>query len=185
MKTKRIVITGGPATGKTSLIEYLIRLNYSCFPEIIREFTILETEDKDTDHLKSNPIVFANDSLNFNQRLINGRNQQYQDSLKLDTSYIFFDRGIPDVLAYMDFFNQAYEGDFIEVCNKAPYDAVFILPPWKKIFESDGERYETFEEASNLHQSLLNCYSSFGNPPIEVPRDSVENRVDFILNTLS
>lgn len=185
MDTKRIVITGGPATGKTSLIEYLIGLNYSCFPEIIREFTIQETEDKETDHLKSNPIVFANDSLSFNQRLIDGRNKQYQDSLKLESPLIFFDRGIPDVLAYMDFFDQTYESDFIEVCNKAPYDAVFILPPWKEIFASDGERYETFEEASNLHQNLLNRYTSFGTPPIEVPKGSVENRVNFILNTLS
>lgn len=184
MKTKRVVITGGPATGKTSLIEFLKTLDYPCFPEIIREFTIEETEDKDTATLQSNPIVFADDSLSFNQRLINGRNSQYQDSLTLDNPCVFFDRGLPDVLAYMDFFNQEYDSNFTDICQQAAYDTVFILPPWKEIFEGDGERFETFSEATQLHDHLVERYTYFGRPPIEVPKGSVKERIDFILKTL-
>ncbi|MCH9661550.1 MAG: ATP-binding protein [Bacteroidetes bacterium] len=184
MKTKRIVITGGPATGKTSLIDFLNTLDYPCFPEIIREFTIEETEDKDTSDLQSNPIVFADDSLSFNQRLIDGRDKQYQESLALKNDFIFFDRGLPDVLAYMDFFGQTYESNFTDICQRASYDRVFILPPWKEIFEGDGERYETFDEASLLHNHLVERYTFFGNPPIEVPKGSVKERIEFILKTL-
>ena len=36
---KRIVITGGPGTGKTALVRELENRGYDCFHEIIREMT--------------------------------------------------------------------------------------------------------------------------------------------------
>ena len=38
---KKIIITGGPGTGKTSLIEELKKNNFKCFDEISREITFL------------------------------------------------------------------------------------------------------------------------------------------------
>ncbi len=37
---KKIIITGGPGTGKTSLIEELKRKNFNCFNEISRGITL-------------------------------------------------------------------------------------------------------------------------------------------------
>jgi predicted ATPase len=185
LKTKRIVITGGPSVGKTSLIENLKSLDYVCFPEVIREFTIAETENKATENLKSNPIVFADDSVLFNQRLIAGRAKQYQESQQLDSDYIFFDRGLPDVLAYMDFFGQTYDATFTKVCEDMAYDMVFILPPWETIFALDGERYESYEELIQLNEFLTERYTHFGNAPIVVPKDTVSERVQFIINKLA
>ena len=185
MKTKRIVITGGPSVGKTSLVEHLKSLEYICFPEVIREFTIEETENKTTEDLKSNPIVFADDSLLFNQRLMAGRSGQYKESQQLDTDYIFFDRGLPDVLAYMDFFDQSYDEAFTKVCEDMAYDMVFILPPWETIFALDGERYESYEELIQLNECLTERYTHFGNTPIVVPKATVDERVQFILNKLA
>ncbi|MEM7087814.1 MAG: ATP-binding protein [Bacteroidota bacterium] len=185
MKTKRIVITGGPSVGKTSLIESLKSLDYICFPEVIREFTIEETENKAAENLTSNPIVFADDSLLFNKRLMAGRSKQYQESKLLDTNYIFFDRGLPDVLAYMDFFDQSYDTSFTEACEAMTYDMVFILPPWETIFALDGERYESYEELVQLNECLVERYTHFGNVPIEVPKATIAERVQFILNKLA
>ena len=185
LKTKRIVITGGPSVGKTSLIEHLKSLGHPCFPEVIREFTIEETENKTTENLKSNPIVFADDSVLFNQRLMAGRSKQYKESQQLDAEYIFFDRGLPDVLAYMDFFDQTYDETFTKACEDMPYDMVFILPPWETIFAIDGERYESYEELVQLHECLTERYTHFGNSPIVVPKDTVANRVQFIVNKLA
>jgi predicted ATPase len=185
LKTKRIVITGGPSVGKTSLVEHLKSMEYICFPEVIREFTIEETENKNAENLKSNPIVFADDSLLFNQRLIAGRSKQYQESKLLNTDYIFFDRGLPDVLAYMDFFDQSYDATFTKACEDMAYDMVFILPPWESIFALDGERYESYEELIQLNECLTERYTHFGNIPIVVPKASVSQRVQFILNKLA
>ena len=35
----RVVITGGPGTGKTSIIEYLNKMNFNVFKESSREVT--------------------------------------------------------------------------------------------------------------------------------------------------
>jgi len=185
LKSQRIVITGGPGTGKTSIIESLTSIGYPCFPELIREFTVEEAQDKDATQLKSNPIVFADDSKDFNTRLLEGRKQQYLESLNLQSDYIFFDRGMPDVLAYMDYFDQTYEEDFINACKLHSYDTVFILPPWEAIFAGDEERYETFEEATHIFEHLNERYSYFGSTPIIVPKDTVTNRVSFIEQSLN
>lgn len=157
---------------------------YTCFPEVIREFTIEETEDKDRETLESNPIVFAKDSLLFNQRLIEGRSKQYFESQKLDTQYAFFDRGLPDVLAYMDYFDQSYGEEFLKICRDLAYDAVFILPPWKEIFALNEIRFESYEELEHLHEHLFERYSFFGNAPVVVPKLPVNHRMQFILNHL-
>ncbi|WP_461303664.1 AAA family ATPase [Aureisphaera sp.] len=185
MKTKRIVITGGPATGKTALIESLEALGYECYPEIIREFTKEEVENKSGQDLQSNPIVFADDALAFNKRLLRGRQQQYESSLSSENELVFFDRGVGDVLAYMDFFDQEYDDHFTSTCENIPYDTIFILPPWKEIFGVDEGRFEDFEEAIKLYDHLKECYTSFGHTPIIVPKDTVENRIAFILSELS
>ncbi|MEP4947750.1 MAG: ATP-binding protein, partial [Flavobacteriaceae bacterium] len=96
----------------------------------------------------------------------------------------FFDRGVPDVLAYMDFFNQPYPQDFVEVCENHKYDSIFVVPPWKEIYVSDNERLETFAEAEKIHHALINTYSKFGYNPIIVPKNPVDVRIAFVLETL-
>ena len=182
MSTHRIVITGAPGTGKTAVVEALTNAGYVCFPEVIREFTQEEVAAKDPEQLASNPIVFANDAMAFNQRLIDGRTKQFKSADFSNHPYNFYDRGLIDVLAYMDFFKQTYPQEFVNVCDAHRYEAVFIMPPWEEIFHSEVGRYESFDEAIALHQSLLTRYEAFGYCPIEVPTDNIENRTDFILN---
>lgn len=184
LETKRIVITGGPSVGKTALIESLQRQDYFCYPEIIRDFTSAETASKDVKALKSNPIVFAEDSLDFNKRLLEGRKEQFYHSQGQEEAFIFFDRGIPDVLAYMDFFNQTIPKEFTETCQALRYNHIFILPPWKDIFTEDESRFETFEEGSKLYLQLLESYQGLGYEPIVVPRNTIDNRVAFVLSTI-
>ena len=40
MKKELVVITGGPGTGKTTIIDALIEQGYACFPEISRKITL-------------------------------------------------------------------------------------------------------------------------------------------------
>ena len=97
---------------------------------------------------------------------------------------VFLDRGIPDVLAYMNFIGDTYPDTFINVCENHKYDQVFILAPWQEIYISDSERYESFDQAIEIHQHLINTYSKFGYHLIDVPFESVKKRTDFILNSI-
>lgn len=178
------MITGGPCVGKTSLVESLQSIGYSCFPEIIREFTAQEAGKKDQEQLQSNPIVFAEDSLSFNQQLLKGRLKQYREAGAATGTYVFFDRGLPDVLAYMDYFDQGYGAAFTDVCQSHPYDQVFVLPPWEAIYARDAGRFETFEQAERIHEHLVERYRYFGHVVTLVPRDTVTARMEFILEHL-
>ncbi len=176
----KIVITGGPSTGKTSIIKALEEDGFFCFPEFIRSIT-QEAKNNNAIHIVSNPIASVSDPYDFNIQLMNGRINQYKDPITNDMDIAFYDRGIPDVLAYMDLFKQSYDAPFIKACRDYVYDQVFLLPPWKEIYISDAERYESFEEAQQIHHHLLETYTKFGYNCIEVPFGNVKERSTFIL----
>ena len=176
----KIVITGGPSTGKTSIIKALEEDGFFCFPEFIRSIT-QEAKNNDAINIVSNPIASVSDPYDFNTQLINGRINQYKDPIVNSKDIAFYDRGIPDVLAYMDLFKQTYDAPFIKACKDYLYDQIFLLPPWKEIYISDAERYESFEEAQQIHHHLLETYTKFGYNCIEVPFGNVKERSTFIL----
>lgn len=184
MKPKRIVITGGPATGKTAIIDHLMSQGYTCYEEVIRKLTAAAQESGDITENHSNPIALVNDAVLFNTTLINLRVEDFKAAETIDASLSFFDRGTPDVLAYMSYFKQEISEDFINICEQHKYDCVFILPPWKAIFKDDAERFETFEEATEIYHHLKNAYQQFGYDCIEVPFGSIEERTNFIIEQL-
>ena len=97
---------------------------------------------------------------------------------------MFLDRGIPDVLAYMDYIKDDYPKEFIDSCNNHVYNHVFILAPWQDIFNSDSERYENFDQAIEIHKHLLNTYKTYNYSLLDVPFGSIESRTDFILKVI-
>lgn len=177
MQPKKIVITGGPGTGKTSVISELLKRNYHCLPEISREIT-LEAQRNGIDQ------PFLDNPISFSERLLHGRVVQYKTSCFIRAPFVFFDRGIHDVVAYMDFIDNECPELFHTACLQNVYDLVFILPPWKEIYISDNERYESFEQAVTIHQNLKNTYQNYQYKLIEVPAGTVSERTDFILNLL-
>lgn len=184
LNPKKIVITGGPGTGKTSIINQLKHLDFYCFDEIIRTLTLEAKQSHDPSEHKSNPIAFVNDPMDFNTRLLNGRLEQFKQASNIRESLVFFDRGIPDVLAYMKFFNQDYQPDFLNVCEHHKYHRVFLLPPWKSIYISDNERLETFDESVEIHDLLKQVYEDFGYEITEVPHGTITDRARFIIENL-
>ncbi|MGO1751337.1 MAG: AAA family ATPase [Psychroflexus sp.] len=174
MGSEKIVLIGGPSTGKSSIIESLTRQKYQCMPEISREVTRRAKEDG-IDQL------FLTDSLKFSELLLKGRINQFKAANALSSKYVFIDRGIPDVTAYMDYFGQEYPEYFSEANKNFIYDKIFILPIWDDIYTTDGERFEEIDLAKGLQKALQNTYESLGYDLIEVPKTDINRRIDFIL----
>jgi len=174
---KKIIITGGPGTGKTSLIEELKKNNFKCFDEISREIT-LKYRKKGIEQL------FLSDPNLFSQELLNGRIQQFNKSINLQADCVFFDRGIPDIIAYLNFKKVDLSKKILESVDKYKYDMIFLLEPWEDIYSSDIIRYESFDQVITIDSYIKNTYKEFGYNPIIVPKDNIKNRVDFVINSL-
>lgn len=174
---QKIVITGGPGTGKSTIIEELTQLNYTCMPEISRDITL---------NAKKNGIdqLFLKNPLLFSQLLLNGRENQFLEATLKDKKIIFFDRGIPDVHGYMNYLGVTYPKNYIEKSMLHRYSNVFMMPPWEEIYTTDNERYESYEQSLAIYNHLKKTYLQLNYDIVEVPIGNVQERAHFILNTI-
>ncbi len=177
MHTKRIVITGGPGSGKTALIKFLEQEGYFVMHEISRDVT-REAQEQGIDQL------FLEQPLLFSEKLLEGRLKQFHQGEECTSATLFYDRGMPDVTAYMDFAEITYPDSFSAPCLKHKYDAIFVLPPWEDIYQQDNERYESFEQAEKIFDYLKKGYEEYGYHVHEVPVGTIKDRVQYILDKL-
>jgi len=178
LEARRIVITGGPSSGKTTLLNHLETLGHPCLHEISRE-VIKEAQERGIEQLfLTNPILFS-------ELLLEGRLAQFRQATAQREPVLFYDRGLPDVTAYLDYVGTHYPDQFAETCRNHRYDTVFLLPPWPEIYTQDNERYESFEQAQKIHSFLYDAYLGYGYTVHEVPRGPVDTRVTHILDTLA
>lgn len=178
MQKEIIVIIGGPGTGKTTLIDGLVQKGFCCYPEISRQVTAQAQQQGIEQLFLENPLLFS-------ELLLEGRKKQFHDAHQEPHNIVFLDRGIPDVLAYMHYIGDSYPPFFDAVCKEHIYTKIFILPPWEDIYVSDQERYENFEQAQLIHDHLVETYRNYGYELIEVPKDTVDKRILFILDQIS
>lgn len=175
---KKIVITGGPSTGKSTLISSLSSESYYCLEEVSRE-VILEAREKGIEHLfQSSPILFS-------EILLDKRIEQYKTAENSNQEIIFFDRSIIDIIAYLDFSSTQHTINFDATLKNIQYDKIFICPPWSKIHKTDNERYESFEESQKIHNNLVQSYTEKGYTITEIPFGTIKERTKFILDTIN
>jgi len=174
---KKIVLTGAPGTGKSTIIHELESRDFHCMHEISRDVT-LQAQKSGTDQL------FLTEPLLFSDMLLKGREEQFHKATKIDEEFVFFDRGIPDVHAYLNYISMDYPDKYIQSSRVNRYNFVFLMPPWEDIYIKDNERYESFEQALAIHNHLLRTYKSLKYNVIQVSAGTVENRTDYILNVI-
>jgi len=173
-KTKRVVITGGACSGKTSIINNLASRGYSVVEEMARQ--ILEERGKPK--TRQEWEQFQLDIFNRQSRLeLQKLKQTHKDNL------IFLDRGLIDSLAYSNhilgyFPVNLSEQDQNELQSR--YNQVFALDLLP--FEDDGLRVENSQEAKRIHERIIQTYQEFNYNPMQVPvMASPQERADFIL----
>lgn len=180
-KTKKILLTGPPGTGKTAVIDALKELNYAVKEEVIREMTAALEDLNESDGI--NPLVIADDPLEFNKRLFEKRKDHFKQSVTNEVC--FFDRGLIDVVGYMEHFKQVYPAYFTAEIKNNRYDMVFYFEPWEAIFTKDEERLETFKDVLSIDDTLKKCYHRLDYDFVVVPQKSIAERTRFILNMIN
>jgi len=168
----RIVLTGVPGTGKSSVADKLSELGYEVIVEAAREL-IEEFEVASPERLPWN-----NHDL-FVQSIEDKNVKNYKQN-----SNGFFDRSIVDLAGFLSKMNIEITDDLKRYCSTLRYDKVFIFKPWREIYTTDSARRETFEDCLELDKHLVMQYNLYGYKPIEVINSSVDDRVQFILDNL-
>ncbi len=170
------VITGAPGGGKTSIISELESRGFRCLQEESR-MLIKELLDSGSRAL---PWI---DMLAFNRLLLERQVRQYLCAP--DGEACFFDRSFVDNLGYLKHSYIPVPEEFSEVIGKYRFNrTVFFTEPWKEIYVTDSERKEPFDMAERLSALMKNAYIASGYEPVAVPRLSVPERVDFVLEKI-
>lgn len=176
MSSKNFIITGGPSSGKTSIIEELSHRGISCCREVARAVIIQEMA------IESDVLPFKN-VLAFTKIVVA---TMQSDLTECSNKAInFFDRGIPDSAGYLMYENVKIPHYLDNAIHNSNYENdVFIAPYWEEIYASDSERIETADKAKGISDALRAVYQQYGYNLIDIPFLPVRDRVDFILNRI-
>ncbi|MCD8042804.1 MAG: AAA family ATPase [Tannerellaceae bacterium] len=167
------VLTGGPGVGKTSVLNGLRRRGFLCIDEVAREIIRSEME-RGGDALPWGNIP------DYTRKMLHASVAVYINCKNIE-EICFFDRGIPDTLAYARLTGQE-EQEIRKITTEYKYNpAVFLFPPWQEIYQTDAERKQDFAEAVRTYEIMKDVYRECGYTIVEVPRMPVEERCDFIL----
>lgn len=168
------VITGGPSSGKSTTIKMLKDLGYTTTHEVARHYIDLQTiNGRSVDEVRANQRQFQHKVLNL----------QIDLERRLDPQeLIFLDRGLPDELAYYQFFNLPPDEKLVEYLKTATYKKIFVMD----LLPLDKDYARTEDEIAQkaLHQLIIDSYKSRKETIVMVPVLPPKERVAFILENL-
>ena len=174
MSSNWFVITGGPSSGITATASFIATLGFQTVPEAARMLIDQEVaKGKDISEIRKDELLF--------QRLVLQKKQEIENSLDKN-KIIFFERGIPDSLAYSKLYGVVTR-EIYSVCNKCEYGKVFVLESLE--FEEDYARIEDASISKQIYELLKESYSELGFNLVVVPKMSIEQRAKMILSSIN
>ncbi|MGL5117327.1 MAG: AAA family ATPase [Beijerinckiaceae bacterium] len=170
-----VVISGCSGAGKSSLLVALAALGFSTVEEPGRRIVRSATAADD----QTLPWV---DGVSFARRAVELALDDRKTASNM-AGKVFFDRGLVDACAALDHLTGERTLETLGLTHR--YDrTVFLTPPWRAIFASDAERRHGFAEAVEEHDRLVAAYHDLGYELITLPKTTVQERADFMLDAL-
>lgn len=169
-KNLRIVLTGGPCCGKTTLLEDLGLIGLEVVPEAAR--MIIEREQqKDTDLLPwMNNYAFQREVIKLQLELENS----------FDSRITFCDRGIFDTPAFCGC-AKVRTPEIVGKIASSRYDLI-VIPELLPNFINDGSRKETPQQAREIHNAIVWSYKRAGYNPRILPVMPKQNRASYLIS---
>lgn len=174
---KKLIISGGPHSGKTTLLEALKAKfeNVYFVPEPATE--VINSEYQKERDLKNHIGKFPWNNYPDFGRLVIEKSLELEAEIPSDTDLAVLDRSLIDTIAYAklnacEFLLPVLE----EEIAKANYQAVFFCEMVGD-YQQTEHRSETHEEALATHNMLKKTYQTQALDFIDLPAVSVEERM--------
>lgn len=188
---KRVVLTGGPGSGKTSVLTSIVKHFQSS------DYKVLVVPETATELINGGVKCFGDNAISlidFQEivlRLQLEKEALYEKAAEClgDNVLIIYDRGTVDNCAYMS------DEEFKEVLNRLGnitnkqelldrYDLVINLVSRKDFYttENNQARSEGVEEALALGVTTLNTWTGHKNLKIVLPKDELQEKINEVLN---
>ena len=149
MSNRRVIFTGGPGAGKTTLFTALAARGYACVHDSARAII----QDRLRRGLSARP-----DPAKFAAAILRMDVERYRQA-PTEADLVFLDRAIPDALCMLN-----------DLGLRSMAEA--------------GQALLDFPESVRVHRRVSDWYGALGFELIELPRVSVEQRCEFVLQQL-
>ncbi|MFA5887906.1 MAG: AAA family ATPase [Candidatus Nanoarchaeia archaeon] len=165
---KKYVFAGAAYSGKTTMLNEMAKLGFQTVPEAARQIieeqlakggTLLPWINKRDFELACLDIILINET-------------------KFSEGIVFFDRALPDGVAYHRLNNNTPE--YLEHAKNYRYDAVFLLDMLPGYNQDNVRKFDVGHE--KIMQKLIGeAYAESTGKLIKVPAMSIEKRVELVL----
>lgn len=171
-----IGLTGGPGTGKSSVIEILQKRGEQVIPETFTTLFNQAQKDNKVGAFFADPLQLRYDLMKHQIAEENARN-------KNKTTYV--DETALGILFFGNKYGVQMPQELYEDAENRRYDIIFVFRPLpKEFYKQTDVRQETYEQSKELHEFLKKKYQETGLKIIYVPFASPEQRADFIQKTI-
>ena len=174
VQTNWHVIAGALSCGKTTLIDQLADRGFRTVPEGARLYLERErSRGRTTEEIHSNLAALQHGIVDMQLRI--------EGELRA-TDVAFLDRAVPDCLAWWRVFG-LNPNEFLTECFRHRYASVFVLDPLP--IQRDGFRPEDEAVSAFLDEWIARDYMSLGYQVVRVPVLSIQERLAFVVESLS
>lgn len=173
---RHVVLSGCSGGGKSTILAELAYRGFATIPEPGRRIVEEELRHDGAALPWINLAEFAKLAISV---AAEDRRQAASSS-----AWVFFDRGLVDAATALE---HATGEPVREILMQ--YDSyhsrVFLTPPWPKFYTNDSERRHDLESAIAEYERLLCNYENLGYEISILPKVSVGERADYILDVLA
>lgn len=171
---RQAVLTGAPGAGKTTLLEAAAATGIRTSPEVARELL----------RQSGGMELRENDPLGFAEAMAQAHAREYERHA-LSPGPVLFDRGMPDVVGFLDVSGLSVPAAIDRACRTLRYTGPILrAPAWAEIYVQDAERIQDWDQAVASDEAVTSAWRRYGYPVIDLPLVGVGERLSFVTSQL-
>lgn len=164
------VVTGAPGAGKSTLLEQAAKCGLATSPEVARELL----------RQPGGMALREDDPLGFAEAMAEAHSREFK-RFDGQNAPVLFDRGLPDVVGFLDVSRFAVPRAIDRACRTIRYGGrIFRAPAWAEIYRQDSERIQDWAGAVASDQAVSAAWRRYGYDLVDLPLAPVGDRMAFV-----